>query len=176
MRTPRKNIEDKALDLLRQSGAVRAPVPIDRVARYLNLQIQPVDLGEEVSGVLVVSAGGGVIGYNLAQHPVRQRFTVAHEIGHFVLHHTVKELFIDKQYTAIYKRDQASSQGDHRLEIEANRFAAALLIPKDLLIEEIMKLHFDLASESAMKALAEKFSVSTQAMSIRLGQLGILPD
>lgn len=171
-----KAIEDRAAELLEKANAYQTPVPIDRICRYLSLKVRPVDLGDEVSGVLVVSGAGGEIGYNASQHAVRQRFTVAHEIGHFVLHHAVRALFIDKKYAAVYKRDQSSSQGEQLLEIEANRFAAALLLPRGLVLDKIRAYHLDLGSETGLRELADLFSVSTQALSIRLAQLRILPD
>ena len=169
-------IEVKAEELLRASGSLECPVPVDRVARHLGLRVEPAELGEDVSGILVVEGDNGSIGYNLFQSPVRQRFTIAHEIGHFVLHHAYQKLFIDKQYTAVYKRHQAESGQDQRFEVEANRFGACLLIPRQLLLQELQKLDFDLGDEAALKRLADNFAVSSQAMSIRLAQLRILSD
>jgi len=59
-------------------------------------------------------------------HPlVRQRFSIAHEIGHFILHQKQGQLFIDKTYK-VFLRDQLSSSGENIQEIQANQFAAAL--------------------------------------------------
>jgi len=171
-----RSIEQQAADLLRSSGSLLCPVPLERIARHLGLRVEPAELGDDVSGILVVEKDMGSIGYNLFQHPVRQRFSIAHEIGHFVLHHRFRNLFIDKHYTAVYKRHQPESGTDQRFEVEANRFAACLLMPRELLSQEIPKLSLDLGDESALQELADAFAVSTQAMSIRLSQLGVLTD
>jgi len=60
-------------------------------------------------------------------------FTIAHEIGHFILHHGESDLFIDTTYVAF--RDSESTKGENRAEIQANQFAAALLMPA-LFIEQ----------------------------------------
>jgi Zn-dependent peptidase ImmA (M78 family) len=170
-----KTIDARAAELLQNAGALQCPVPVEKVARYLGLRLERADLGDDVSGVLVVQKGKGTVGFNDLQHPVRQRFTIAHEIGHFVLHHSVRDVFIDKQYVAVYKRDANSSQGEYKYEVEANRFAAALLMPESLVHQVIRAYQFDLGDEVALKALADTFAVSAQAMSIRLAQLNILP-
>jgi Zn-dependent peptidase ImmA (M78 family) len=143
------------------------------VARGLGLQVESTTLGEDISGVLVIEGGRGTIGYNAAHPSVRQRFSIAHEIGHFVLHEGHGPLFIDKKYT-VYRRDPRSSSGENLQEIEANQFAAALLMPRALLRREAAEVHFDLADEATLDALAKKFDVSLQAMSIRLMNLNLL--
>jgi Zn-dependent peptidase ImmA (M78 family) len=162
-----------AEDILCQTGMLRVPVDVELVAHRLKLRTEAASLGENVSGLLVVEKGHGVIGYNTTQALVRQRFTIAHEIGHFVLHRhdDPSALFIDTHYI-VYRRDAQSSTGEDRREIEANRFAAALLMPATLLQTEIQKKPLDFGDEEMLTDLASKFQVSTQAMSIRLSNLG----
>lgn len=172
---PAKTIEAKAVDALREANALRVPVPVELVAHRLGLLVEPSALGDEVSGVLVVREGRGTIGVNQTHPSVRQRFTVAHEIGHYVMHRGSSDLFIDKGYTAVF-RDTRSSTGAERAEIQANYFAAALLMPAELLLPEIRRSGFDLADEEALETLAERFQVSLQSMSYRLSNLGVFPS
>ena len=67
-----------------------------------------------------------MIGVNEDHHSNRQRFSIAHEIAHFVLHHG--DTYIDKGYR-VHFRDLESGSGTKREEMEANAFAAALLMP-----------------------------------------------
>ena len=83
MNTPQ--IEQSAQNILRESDAYRVPIPLDLVFNHLGLIAQARALAD-ASGVLVVEGGRGVIGYNAMHSSVRQRFTMAHEIGHYVLH------------------------------------------------------------------------------------------
>lgn len=174
----RPAIEAKTKTILQENGAYSLPIPVESVAYRLGLDVRPAPLGDDISGLLVIENGQGTIGYNLAHPEVRQRFTIAHELGHYVLHQAAQPLFIDKRYrsSAIYYRDGLTSTGENPLEIEANAFAAALLMPEDLVSAEVAKLELDWGDEEALSALAKRFKVSTQAMAYRLVKLGILAD
>ena len=168
-----QEIEKNAEELLRECGALRVPVPLDSVVHHLALTAQARPLAE-VSGVLVVENGRGVIGYNLNHSRVRQRFTVAHEIGHFVMHTSSNQqqrLFVDR--STMFKRDGDSSTGDDLQEIQANKFAAALLMPEKLIREAIATSDFDLDDEDDVNDLAKRFNVSAAAMTFRLKNLGL---
>jgi len=169
----RKAIEAKAKEMLEKCQITEAPVPVERIAQALGLTVEEAKLGEEVSGVLVVSAGKGTIGFNSSQSFVRQRFTIAHELGHYLLHFAPDKLFIDKKYTAVFNRDQNSATGEQLEERQANQFAAALLMPEELLRKELDQMHFDLTDEHELRELALRFGVSGQAMTLRLARLGI---
>jgi len=178
----RQEIEQKAENVLRESGAYRIPVPVDVVANHLKLTLQESIMREKISGLLVVENKRGAVSYNAAHAQVRQRFTIAHEIGHYILHvlpkPTLSRLFIDR-YVA-YRSHEETSNGDtnEREEIEANVFGAALLMPAELVREEIRRKGFDLDDEEDIDALAKRFSVSPSAMSYRLVNLGLVryPD
>lgn len=174
-RQKRQHIEDQAEKILRSSSSYRPPIAIDRVAKHLNLLTMGIGIEDEISGLLVIENKRAVIGYNSSHASVRQRFTVAHEIGHYVLH--VKELthsrlFIDKY--VVYRRDDDSSKGNDQEEVEANAFAAALLMPERLVRDLIRRYDLDLDDEDAVADLARRFNVSTSAMSNRLVNLGLL--
>lgn len=140
--------------------------------------IDPAPLGDGVSGVLVINDDHGVIGINQTDALVRQRFTIAHEIGHFELHRGQNRVFIDRQFDKVeaFFRDTRSAEGMERQEVEANAFAACLLMPKRLVQLAIRRkdFRFDLGDEDvALAPLAALFQVSRQAMSFRLSNLGI---
>lgn len=169
-----EHIEQQAEKTLRDSRAWNVPVLIERVAQHLNLKAEGSLFEDDISGLLVVEKKRGAIGYNSTHAAVRQRFTIAHEIGHYVLHvknSLQSRLFIDK-YVAF--RDDESSAGSDWEEVEANAFAAALLMPARLVREEIRKRDLDLDDEDDLSYLAKRFHVSTSAMSYRLVNLGLL--
>jgi len=171
----RHNLEERAEKTLRDTEGYRVPVPIHLVAERLNLTLEAAALGDKVSGMLVVEGNAGAIGYNSAHARVRQRFTISHEIAHYLLHARRSgkaQLFIDKQVT--YRRDKSSSAGVDREEIEANQLGAALLMPHGLLRQEIRAQDLDLDDSDAIDLLAKRFQVSTAAMSNRLQNLGML--
>ena len=171
---PTQKLEERARSTLFEADVFRLPVPLELLAHRLGILIQKVLLGDDVSGVLVVSGDHGVIGVNQNQSTVRQRFTVAHEIGHFVLHRDQAELFIDKTYVAFRSSETGFSQD--RSEIQANQFAAALLMPEELVQEKLGNKVLDMADAEIIEDLAGEFGVSSQAMTFRLENLGMLQN
>jgi Zn-dependent peptidase ImmA (M78 family) len=110
-----------------------------------------------------------VIGVNEDHHPNRQRFTIAHELGHFILHRDDSSIFVDKTLT--FYRDGQSSQGVYIQEIEANAFAAELLMPEAVIHQYVMN-GIDLHEEKRIESIAKELRVSQQALTIRLISLG----
>jgi Zn-dependent peptidase ImmA (M78 family) len=162
------SIERKALQLLRRAGVLEPPVDVEKVAAHLNLRVERSDLGTDCSGILVrVSENAAVIGVNRDHHKNRQRFTIAHEIAHFELHDGAT--YVDSGYRVNF-RDLESGSGTKREEIDANAFAAALLMPRQWVIDEFRKRPFDLAEQDDLAAMAKRFEVSTQAMAYRLAK------
>jgi Zn-dependent peptidase ImmA (M78 family) len=115
-----------------------------------------------------------VIGVNSVHAKTRQRFSIAHEIGHLLLHKG-RPMFIDRD-GRLNRRDEVSTFGTDVEEIEANSFAAALLMPRHLLAEAVSRLHNNSQAVSP-EVLAKRFDVSVQAMQYRLINLGLIaPD
>ena len=108
-----------------------------------------------------------VIGVNSAHHINRQRFTIAHELGHLCLHKG-KDVHIDRSFR-VNRRDERSAQAIDPIEIEANRFAAELLMPHDMILDDIIE--FDIEDDEELKKLADKYQVSLQALTLRINNL-----
>lgn len=136
----------------------KAPVNIVGIAKVLGLQVwESRSLPENVAGKLFIDKqNGGTNGYSIvvrSQDPlVRKRFTVAHEIAHYLLHRHlfIRELVDDALYRSELK---------NVFEAQANQLAAELLMPWHLLAE---------VADRPLGMLAKMFEVSEQAMSIRL--------
>ena len=170
---PTEELEKKAGDLLQEAAMVQAPVPVDEVARHLGIQVDEADLGEECSGMLVRDEDYAVIGVNVKHHEHRKRFTIAHEIAHFVLHGG--EAYIDRP-PHIDLRAADSGSGTQQEETEANQFAAALLMPADQVRAAVAEQPFDPTRDDELPNLARRFKVSPQAMTTRLIHLGLISD
>ena len=170
-----RQIEELANKILQEAKIHEPAVKVDQIAEAHSITITDFDLGVDVSGVLVLKEGKATIGLNPNNHPVRRRFTIAHELGHFFLEHQRGGLFVDnhKKNFAVLYRDAQSSTGEILQEQEANAFAAALLMPKKWLEARIRKFNFDLTDETDLQMLARQFEVSSQAMAIRIANLGL---
>lgn len=174
MKKSSEQLNTQAGKLLVQAGAFSVPVDLNRIAQHLKLTVHEKPLEEEFSGFLAVPEKAIVV--NKSHPPARRRFTVAHEIGHYILHakkNPDADVFIDR---AVYFRKKvATSNTNHQTEMEANFFAAGLLMP-EALIERYLEDNgwVDLDKSDDIKALASEFDVSTQAMSYRLRNLGFV--
>ena len=80
------------------------------------------------------------------------------------------EVHVDKKFLA-FARDAKSSLGWDRKEVEANRFASELLVPQQLLIHELRGRLVDVENEDLIANLADRFQVSSQMMTFRIGDL-----
>jgi Zn-dependent peptidase ImmA (M78 family) len=139
-----------------------APVDVAAVAKRLGLEIYESSLAEGVSGVLLRdesygTQSGFVILVDDSETHVRQRFTAAHEIGHYVLH---KDKIGDGVEDNYLLRSDGFSTGT---EQQANRFAADLLMPYPLVQRIIGR------GRTNVSELAKALQVSEVAMAIRLG-------
>lgn len=152
------------------------PVDVDAIAQAYAVAVQRQDLEDEVSGILVIKGERIVIAVNAEHHPHRQRFTIAHELGHYLLHRETSSVFID--VTTVFFRDQRSSEGTEWQEIEANAFAAELLMPVAALTatlrEHVGNHLLDELDDAIIHRLAAQFGVSIQALTVRLVRLGLI--
>lgn len=171
---PRPNADREAVELLAALGIDEVPVPLERIAEHLNAQVVYQRMDGQLSGMTYRQDGNAVIGVNNTHHRRRQRFTLAHELGHLRLHRG-KPLLVDSTVRVDF-RDGVSSLATDREEIEANAFAAALLMPKPAVVSRMQKLQQEgvRTRERLVTDLATAFDVSTEAMGYRLLNLGLV--
>jgi Zn-dependent peptidase ImmA (M78 family) len=159
----------KAVALLAEYGVTSLPVPVEKIAKARNIAVQFSPFDQELSGMALIKDGVPIIGVNALHHPNRQRFTIAHELGHHVMHRDLIDgtVHIDKGF-AMLKRDEEAAQGTNLVEVEANAFASELLMPKQFIDQIVDIASLDIDDEAGMKALAKRFRVSVSAMQNRL--------
>jgi Zn-dependent peptidase ImmA (M78 family) len=172
MRKPfAKKIDESAANLLRQANLLNAPVDVRAFARQLGARVVFENLEDDVSGFLLRDKGVFTIAVNQHHHPNRQRFTLAHECGHLHLHAAHGDrLWLDKE--RIFFRDSSSSKGEQRAEIEANQFAAGLLMPEELI--RLAVPDSGIIGEVDLPRFASRFEVSERAMTFRLISLDLI--
>jgi Zn-dependent peptidase ImmA (M78 family) len=170
------NATRQAEALLDEVGVQSAPVDVRKIALKLGLRVVEEDLDDDVSGALVSNPQRAAILVNSDHHDNRKRFTIAHELGHFVLRHQFEEgghVHVDRgNYISL--RGKRASEGVDPKEIEANWFAASLLMPAALVRTHVAKIGTRALHDQHVTRLAEEFLVSEQAMTIRLSTLGLL--
>jgi hypothetical protein len=138
----------------------QAPVDVFGLADALGLQVWEDDINPYSGALRKDPLHGGSSGYSLivnAMEPLpRKRFTIAHEIAHFILHRD--QLNRGDIEETLYRGGLSD-----RLEIEANKLAADILMPLALIEELIGK------GISSIEELAAALEVSKTAIGIRLG-------
>lgn len=163
-------IKQKATSLISELDLVSPPVDVRSIAESLLLKIVEVHLGNGSDGALIPERRE--IEVNVDKPHVRQRFTIAHEIGHWVLRHRDRMYEIDEAPTGIYdNRDDSEVDLEEKsrppTEREANRFAAELLMPAEWMKKSWRELNDP-------DKLAELYDVSREAMWNRIVDLRLL--
>jgi Zn-dependent peptidase ImmA (M78 family) len=139
------------------------PLPVDpiQIAQRLGVKVYTAGLDAGVAGMFRKRSGlDPEIFVNGSDSLNRQRFTVAHELGHYVKHVAAGE----ENWEHVDYRDALSGQGTDSDEIFANQFAASLLMPR----EKVVRLR---GEGYGPAALAAEFGVSEEAMNFRLTNL-----
>jgi Zn-dependent peptidase ImmA (M78 family) len=158
-------------DVLKEASTLGIKLePLDIVAvakKIFNMNlIDNKDLGKSVSGFLEKINDKWCIYVNKYENEQRKRFTIAHEIGHFVLHKDSYFLNNNYIYDQIFFRDENTSP----MEREANNFASDLLMPEDVFNRYIRE------GFNTISKLADKFKLSTSAVKYRAYKLGLISE
>jgi Zn-dependent peptidase ImmA (M78 family) len=162
------------VDLIIHQNNLTVPIDVEKIASAIGAEIKKDDFDESLSGFAFQKHGSKFIGVNSSEGIQRQRFTIAHELGHLFLH---KQSSVSYDKGMMLMRNTHSSDGTDIKEIEANRFAAELLMPEDSLRHDLLSAgQIDLVEENdatkeLISKLADKYNVSFMAMSIRLTTL-----
>ncbi|WP_181418588.1 ImmA/IrrE family metallo-endopeptidase [Pseudoroseicyclus aestuarii] len=143
------------------------PVDVISLIRELGIEYREQPLGPENSGRIDRNNGEFVITVNSEESPQRRRFTAAHELAHYLLHRDLlKHGHADRLFGA-GARHNATEPFTSGHEVQANKYAADILMPKAA-IDRVWQREADNFAE-----VARKFGVSMKAMKIRLNNLGL---
>lgn len=147
-------------ELLAAAGVEGPPVNVARIAQLCGVRVVAKPLADALSGAILELDDGPVIAVNEGQAVGRQRFTIAHELGHHLLRHH------DRFHVDLSAHAEAGEPPGYNWlhERQANEFAAELLMPAAMVRREV-------AEAKSPRALARRFRVSPMAMSYRLVNL-----
>jgi Zn-dependent peptidase ImmA (M78 family) len=158
--------DDIAAQIVRLEPTLPIPIPIEELAFQLDIKkIEPFEDGG-FEGALITTQlkPNGIILFNPSSISARKRFTIAHELGHFLIPShvpppggfkcTAKDMMLTNAV------DKAA-----RMELEANRFAAHMLMPTKMFRDDIYRLRH--ATLEAVIELARKYDTSREATARR---------
>lgn len=147
-----------AQELLRKAEIYEAPVPIDQLAQNCGALVLMAEMSDGLSGLVFEVDEGAVIAVNSRHRRNRRRFSLGHELGHYLLdHHDRFHIDVD---------DSDDPGFDWQVERLANQFAAEVLMPR-----ELVSAHYQEIQDAFQ--LADRFQVSELAMGFRLVNLGL---
>jgi len=169
---------NQAEALIKMYGIKKAPVDVEALAKKLDVHVIYAELDEGISGLLITKPQpqSSCIAIRKSDPPVRQRFSIGHELGHYCLGHQFvpgEHVHVDRGIL-VSQRGRSASTGADAKEREANNFSGSLLMPAALLRASVVKLNTDHLYDNHITRLAEEFNVSEQSMTIRLSVLKIL--
>ena len=160
----KERLEELTSEILLKYDMYKIPANILKIAEYNEIDVFKTDLGKDISGAIKYNSTDNkfAILLNAKESEERQRFTLAHELGHYFLHQNKlkdDEIHVD----AILYRNTINKEEER----EVDYFAGALLMNRTLL-EKIYE------KTTSINELAAIFEVSTSAMTVRLDILGLL--
>lgn len=138
------------------------PVKVGSLAKSLGLIVKSSTLSAGISGEIRCEDGVYIIRVNRHDVKARQRFTLAHEIAHFLLH---KDLIGDGIVDDILYRSSLSDT----MEAQANRLAADILMPLVYVNKKMEELS-NYREEERIEKLALSLEVSITALKYRIGK------
>ena len=161
--SPRDDARQLRRDVYNVNGKMRLPIDVFEIADRLGIPIESTPLPQNVAGFIIKEADEEMptIYVNEEDGPQRQRFTVAHELGHYIVHRE------DAEIAYVDNRDELASTGTDDLERRCNAFAAELLMP-----EALVKRYW--AEGWKFEDMRRRFDVSKAAMLNRLKHFGFI--
>jgi len=142
------------------------PISPGQVSKELNVPVFYWDFPDEVSGIFVSEDETTCIGVNQDHSSVRQKFTIAHELGHLV-YQNGNELCVDFKDTEMTTPDLDDKQ--RKEETKANQFAASLLMPMEWIKKDFLKY-----GAEGLLFLSQRYEVSEQSLWYRLHSLKLV--
>ncbi len=157
-----------------QGFLASAPVNVEGIIRLFNIELdRNADLHDAILGEIRKKEDGRYkISVQKKDHYYRKRFTMAHELGHFLLHGNLIGEGVDDNvaYRSVPEGNFYNPKITPREETEANQFAASVLMPEMLLLPRIQGVT-EAFTPDFVNTLAREFQVSQQAMRIRIDSL-----
>lgn len=165
----RRQVENKASEVLTRHNLTTVPIDPVLLASREGIKVNNARFSDDNLAGMIVKRGEDIsILVNSDDPPYRKRFTIAHELAHHFLHLMVDGEYVDKEANLFRQHpgEERPTTPERRREIQANMFAASLLMPED----EVRRYWQERPS---IEDLARIFNVSEEAMGYRVDALGL---
>ena len=165
----RTEVELRAMEVLRQHGLYSLPIDPVQLADRLGVTVKNAKFSDDSLASMIAKRGDHTqILVEQADPPYRKRFSIAHELGHHFLHLLEDGEIVDKRADMFREKEpmDAHTSSDRIREIQANWFAAALLMPEEFVREEWVR-------NPSIARMARIFNVSEEAIGYRVDSLDL---
>ncbi len=162
-------VESTANEVLKRHNLTTVPIDPVMLAQREGIKVNNAKFSDDNMAGMIVKRGDDVsMLVNYDDPPYRKRFTIAHELGHHFLHLVGAGEYVDKEANLFRQQPggERTMTPERRKEIQANMFAASLLMPED----EVRRYWKERRS---IEELAKIFNVSEEAMGYRVDSLGL---
>ena len=167
-----QEIKQRVDSVFDETGLVSIPVEVVLMVNFYGFEVYELEMDDNTSGMIVVDENNinhfdtnKIIVVNSNHSNVRKRFTIAHELGHFILNDKPSKCFAHRDSSDVYNQE----------ERDANSFASALLMPEDDINRFIHSLIGDSNTEQneflLIQEVAKRYNVSESAAEVRLKKL-----
>lgn len=162
--------EQLVKEIYRQCPDIKPPIPIKEIARAVGILETKAMSSEDVEGMLVAddSKSLGVIFFKESSPIGRQRFTIGHELGHFLLLHHGSE----QSCTPSDIKFSSSSKALEKIETEANQFSQLLLMPDNFILNAI---NDSVINMETLKLISDNFEMSFEPIANKCSSLSDKP-
>lgn len=169
------NIQEKVQTVFKETELLSIPVEVVSMANFYGFEVYELEMDDNTSGMIIVSNKNienfdtkKVIVINSKHSNSRKRFTIAHELGHYILSDKPEECYAHRESKGSYNPD----------ERDVNSFASALLMPKDDLEKFCKLIENDYSADKVpfvlISKVSERYNVSKSAAEVRLKKLNII--
>lgn len=167
-------MKEEVTKVLAETDLDVAPIAIVSIANFYGFSVYEMPMDDSISG-LIMADDENIKGFDTKQIIVvnskhssrRKRFTIAHELGHYIIQGKPSKCFAH--------RDSGNYSSDER---DANSFASALLMPEDEIKREVGNFKKakigDYPDSHLIDYIADAFDVSQSAAEVRLKKLGVI--
>lgn len=166
----KKNVDD----VFKETDLLSIPVEIVAMVSFYGFSVYGLDMDDDISGMIIVNdkpiksyGTNKLIIVNSNHSSTRKRFTIAHELGHYILQGRPQKCYSHRESSGVYNPE----------ERDANSFASALLMPEEDVrrfvksISQKPPLPLDL---TLIFNVAKRYNVSESSAEVRLKKLGII--
>lgn len=184
IRSESGSIDDAVKEILKENGIIEPPINVIKIADSMGIKVFTVEFTDpNVKGAIAdfkspmpqFKNEKRIIAVDKNSYATRKIFTIAHEIGHYVMHCGESNDFFERDVYESNEDKKASEDNRTSIEKDADKFAACLVMPRDMVIDFVENsLYYKIRDkQNLVQEICKKFIVAEKAAKKRLKEVGM---